>query len=260
MASEQITFFTFEQGNIIIRLLIAHFLSDFVFQTKNIVANKKWLSKPMLIHISIVYACTSLLTGWWIAACIISVLHYLIDGFKIEASAANKGTELSRFLTDQLFHIIVIIAVWTVNLDISANVLRSLSLPFINYRMSLILLGYLIVIAPLGYIIKFATQKMLSNRPNIDAKVESNINNNSEETPKNEHGGQLIGIFERIIILTFVLLGQYEAIGFLITGKSIIRFTSNDGDLKSEYVLVGTMMSYSMSILIGVMINWLLSV
>ncbi|HWZ22996.1 MAG TPA: hypothetical protein VNW06_10105, partial [Cytophagaceae bacterium] len=67
-----------------------------------------------------------------------------------------------------------------------------------------------------------------------------------------------IGIFERIIILTFVLLGQYEAIGFLITGKSIIRFANKEEHLRSEYVLVGTMMSYAMSIIVGVSINWLL--
>lgn len=64
--------------------------------------------------------------------------------------------------------------------------------------------------------------------------------NNQQE----DRNGYLIGIFERIIILTFVLIHQYEAIGFLITGKSIIRFSSKNEVLKSEYVLLGTMMSY----------------
>ena len=76
---------------------------------------------------------------------------------------------------------------------------------------------------------------------------------------KVENGGKLIGIFERIIILTLVLLNQYEAIGFLITGKSIIRFADKNSDLKSEYVLVGTMMSYALAILIGVITKWLLA-
>jgi hypothetical protein len=56
-----------------------------------------------------------------------------------------------------------------------------------------------------------------------------------------------------------VLLGQYAAIGFLITGKSIIRFANNDEHLRSEYVLVGTMMSYALAIMTGAAINWLLT-
>ena len=55
------------------------------------------------------------------------------------------------------------------------------------------------------------------------------------------------------------LLNQYEAIGFLITGKSIIRFAQKDENLKSEYVLVGTMMSYAIAIITGVIINNLLN-
>ena len=73
-----------------------------------------------------------------------------------------------------------------------------------------------------------------------------------------ENGGKSIGIYERIIILTFVLMGQYEAIGFLITGKSIIRFVNKDEHIRSEYVLLGTMMSYMFAIVIGVLIKLLL--
>jgi hypothetical protein len=54
-----------------------------------------------------------------------------------------------------------------------------------------------------------------------------------------------------------VLLSQYEAIGFLITGKSILRFA--DGQKKeTEYVLVGTMMSYAFAIIIAVLVKILL--
>ena len=85
-----------------------------------------------------------------------------------------------------------------------------------------------------------------------------NISNEySKETKKEQdqiaNNGLRIGIFERIIILTFVILGQYEAIGFLITGKSLLRFASKDESLKSEYVLLGTMMSYAITIIIGVL-------
>ncbi len=60
-----------------------------------------------------------------------------------------------------------------------------------------------------------------------------------------ESAGFKIGLYERTIIFTLVLIGQYEAIGFLITGKSILRFGDKDKS-HSEYVLVGTMLSYAL--------------
>ncbi|MDP2176486.1 MAG: DUF3307 domain-containing protein [Bacteroidota bacterium] len=245
-----INYFTLEQGNILIRLIAAHFLADFAFQSTKMVENKKWISKEMILHVSIVYLCTALLSGWWLGALLISGLHYLIDGLKIEAKKKEKGTELQRFLLDQIMHIITIIGVWMLNFSLFSNVLKAIVLPFNDYNISLIILGYLILIGPVGYIIKFATLGMQTKNTSNGIINDTKVNN--------EHGGRMIGIFERIIILTFVLLGQYEAIGFLITGKSIIRFASQNEDIKSEYVLVGTMMSYAISILTGVIIKWLL--
>jgi hypothetical protein len=112
-----------------------------------------------------------------------------------------------------------------------------------------LLLGYIWLIYPTGYLIKFITQS-IAHTNSQNTTTQANV----------EHGGKLIGQFERIIILTLVLFNQYEAIGFLITGKSIIRFADHNSDLRSEYVLVGTMMSYAIAILTGVIINFLLSI
>jgi len=230
------------QGNVLIRLLLAHFLADFIFQTKKMVDNKHWLSLPMLTHIGVVYITTVLFTGWWLMSGAIAIIHYIIDATKKLARDKNITNEFTLFIIDQVFHIISLLVVWTLVLKLEEKIWRALQLPFTNYQVSLILLGYLIITTPIGFIIKCATQ---------------NFSRTNEGTTEN--GGKTIGIFERIIILTFVLLGKYEAIGFLITGKSIIRFANKQNEhIKSEYVLVGTMMSYALSILIGVTINWLL--
>ncbi|MDK2834698.1 MAG: hypothetical protein PWR29_1421 [Methanolobus sp.] len=51
------------------------------------------------------------------------------------------------------------------------------------------------------------------------------------------NAGLWIGRLERFLILTFVLLDQYQAIGLLVAAKSIFRFTT---DRKvSEYILIG---------------------
>jgi hypothetical protein len=54
-----------------------------------------------------------------------------------------------------------------------------------------------------------------------------------------------------------VILGRWEAIGFLLAAKSVFRF----GDLKeskdrklTEYILIGTLLSFGVAILIGIIV------
>jgi hypothetical protein len=203
----------------------------------------------MLLHIVLVYVTIVLFTGLWWASVALALLHYIIDVFKIEAKKNAKLSEVELFITDQLSHIFSIVLVWAFYLNIGEKLLKAIQYPALNYKLSLLLLVYLINSFPVGYLIKFAIQKL---------QISTNQDNDEATNIKIENGGKYIGIFERIIILTFVLLGKYEAIGFLITGKSIIRFADRDSDLRSEYVLVGTMMSYAISILLGVGAKWLM--
>ena len=68
---------------------------------------------------------------------------------------------------------------------------------------------------------------------------------------------------ERLFVFAFVISGHWEAIGFMLAAKSIFRF----GDLKdskdrklTEYVLIGTMISFGTAIVIGIIIQKLLPV
>lgn len=73
-----------------------------------------------------------------------------------------------------------------------------------------------------------------------------------EESLKN--AGKYIGWLERSLILTLLLFDQWSAIGFLATAKSVFRFgdLSRSKDRKlTEYILIGTLLSYSIAIAIG---------
>ena len=77
----------------------------------------------------------------------------------------------------------------------------------------------------------------------------------SQSLPK---AGQWIGYIERILILTFVFVGSFEGIGFLLAAKSVFRF----GELNkakeiqtTEYVLIGTLASFAIAILTGLVIT-----
>jgi hypothetical protein len=74
--------------------------------------------------------------------------------------------------------------------------------------------------------------------------------------------GMWIGCLERFLVLTFVLLNRYEAIGFLVAAKSIFRFgeiRDSSHRKEAEYILVGTMLSFAIAIAVGLGLRWILS-
>jgi hypothetical protein len=84
-----------------------------------------------------------------------------------------------------------------------------------------------------------------------------------DKNKKNRHDiSAWIGILERILILIFILVGQFAAIGFLIAAKSIFRFndTREDGNIKAEYFLLGTLVSFTLAIVIGLLIKYLITI
>lgn len=65
------------------------------------------------------------------------------------------------------------------------------------------------------------------------------------------NAGALIGVFERLIILLFLSQGQYSAIGFILTAKSIARYDKISKDpFFSEYYLLGTLLSLILAVII----------
>ena len=53
----------------------------------------------------------------------------------------------------------------------------------------------------------------------------------------------------------FVILEQYDAVGFLLAAKSIIRFKDTE-TIKTEYVLAGTLISVAVAVACGLVINY----
>ena len=248
--------FTIEQGNILIRLLLAHLGADFVLQSSKMVKNKEWFSPYMLLHIAIVFTITFIISGLWQLSLVITILHWLLDSVKVEVQKRSDLKPILLFVIDQVIHFIIITVAWFWYFHLLDKIVQTISLPFINYKFSLILLAYTWLIYPVGFLIRFATQSIAHTS---SSKAVTTTAATTAAEDKLEQGGKLIGQFERIIILTLVLLNQYEAIGFLITGKSIIRFADHNSNLRSEYVLVGTMMCYAYAILTGVFVNYMIS-
>ena len=70
-----------------------------------------------------------------------------------------------------------------------------------------------------------------------------------------ENAGAYIGILERLFVFMFIITNHWEGVGFLIAAKSVFRFgdLSKAKDRKlTEYILIGTLLSFGLAILIGV--------
>ena len=58
------------------------------------------------------------------------------------------------------------------------------------------------------------------------------------------NAGRMIGTLERIIMVIFIAIGQYSAVGLVLTAKSIARYDRISKDQSfAEYYLLGTLLS-----------------
>ncbi|WP_296705752.1 DUF3307 domain-containing protein [Algoriphagus sp.] len=233
-----------QQLDLLLRLILAHLLADFVFQTNAMVKGKKeggLGSTQFLWHLVIVAILTYIFladwTNWWTPIAI-GIVHGLIDWVKIRINRDTVGV----YIADQAAHLISIIILWTLITGQNLGQIFRLSTFEWNSNFQLIIIAYIIVTLPSGILIGYLTlswQEQLSK-------------NKKDESLKD--AGKWIGIIERILILTFILLNQWQPIGFLLAAKSVFRF----GDLKkakeqkkTEYILIGTLLSFTLAIFIG---------
>lgn len=67
--------------------------------------------------------------------------------------------------------------------------------------------------------------------------------------------GRAIGVLERAVTLTLVLLGQYGALGLVVAAKSLARFKALENRDFAEYFLIGTLASLLLALLGGLAIR-----
>ena len=233
--------------DLLLRLLIAHLLTDFLLQPKAWVEDReanKLKSLSLLWHVALTtllaYAFSGLYSNWWIPL-VIFITHYIIDAIK-----SYLPDNLYTSLSDQAMHALVIAGIWLIADHKWEAVRTEICTRTTNDNFWIIAFGYVLVTWPLGILIGIATAKW---RKNLTAKKAA-----ADELAD---AGKWIGICERALILTFVLTHQFTAIGFLMTAKSILRFGDKDKDAekKTEYILVGTLLSFASSALLGVILS-----
>lgn len=227
--------------DLLILQILAHLLSDYTFQSDKWAQDKigkGFKSKYQKWHSLITLIISWVLSFQWLfifASGSIAISHWIIDGYKKDLSNYKK-IEKFTFFIDQLLHLLVIIG-FTLLFNYFFPIEPFIKLP-INTHWLLIITGYILCTKPANIIIKEVFMAY-----DITIAKEGDVLN----------AGRLIGIIERIIALTLILYGQFEAVGFIIAGKSILRYKETDTS-KTEYVLIGTLLSFGFAILVGIAI------
>lgn len=230
-----------------VKLVLAHLIGDFILQPDTWVQEKnlrKHRSSKLYLHVLIHGLATWLLVwdrSFWLPVITIVVSHFIIDLIKINLQ--DKGNQISWFVLDQLLHLAVITSIWYAweypALDLSS---------FPTEVMLIILTAALFLTSPTSVIIKTSISQWT---PETFYTVASSL----------PDAGKFIGYLERLLVFTFILTGHWEAVGFLLAAKSVFRFgnlkESHDRKL-TEYVLIGTLLSFGIAIAISLLTTLLL--
>ena len=230
-----------------IKLLLAHLLGDFIWQPNSSVIDKeakKHKSIFLTLHILLHGVLAAVLVGeiqFIPYAVLIAVTHGIIDLIKL--SFQKPKTKRTWFVADQITHILILIGVVLLYENKSIIYFWQIN------EFWILATGILLLTKPASIFIKTIIS--------IWSPESQNINQDNSLA----NAGNYIGILERLFVFGFILTGHFEAIGFLLAAKSIFRF----GDLKeakdrklTEYVLIGTLISFGISILTGLIVQALL--
>jgi len=68
--------------------------------------------------------------------------------------------------------------------------------------------------------------------------------------------GRTIGSLERMLLLSLVLLGQWQAIGWIFAGKTVARFRELERRAFSEHYRIGTLTSLLFAAATGTAVRW----
>lgn len=230
--------------SLLARLFLAHLVGDFLLQPDRWVAGKNarhfrssFLYLHAFVHFALAWIASASMGGWKMAI-VIAIGHIVLDGGK----ALLKVEGVGAFVLDQFGHILILLGCWMQTTRVAWGAAAKLwaASPQVLWPMC----GYGAIIFLFPKLIALATRQW---RVGLPAEREPLVK-----------AGRWIGIIERVLVLTFVLIDNFGAIGFLLAAKSVLRF----GDLRdardkgqTEYVLIGTLLSFGLTILTGLLVR-----
>lgn len=227
---------------LILKLILAHLIGDFFLQPQKWVKSKetkKLKSVWLYVHVAIHFV-TMLILVWDIEylSLIISItaIHLIIDALKILLQ--TKKNKRFLFFTDQLLHFATLFILTPLFYTGGYEFLIS-----VGTTELLLLICAVFLTVPTSIIMKTIFSKW-------------NISKITKGNESLKDAGKYIGVLERLLVFTFIIVGQWSAVGFLITAKSVFRFgdlTASKERKLTEYILIGTLISFGIAVLVSLL-------
>ncbi len=229
--------------------LLIHVLCDFYFQSSKTAERKRTSFKWVLYHILIYTGIATVLFIIFLPGLklkyivLFSVSHGIVDIVKYHICKYFFGQswdvkkEPRIFLADQTTHILLISIIVYILPNLSwASLPRSEIMSIVH---SFDLSG--------KTILSWGIKILLVHKPLniiISAVLAPYRPQQKDDKVNDKNMGRLIGTLERIIMMIFISIGQYSAVGLVLTAKSIARYDriSKQQDF-AEYYLLGTLLS-----------------
>jgi len=234
--------------------LLLHMIGDYYLQSDSMAdeknANHAALQKHGLIYAAVFIALTAAVWNWpvLIAAAALAILHYGVDILKTEYLRKHTVTEPSdsleayTYCIDQGLHLLFLFA--------AVLLLKVLAVSAAAYLYCSTVCEFLPV-APFLLLRWVCLLAFLWKPANITIKVLTSKYKpakNAQDSSKDK-AGAFIGSLERMIILLLMSVGQYAAIGLVLTAKSVARYKKISEDQSfAEYYLLGTLLSTLLAI------------
>ena len=242
---------------LLLLLLTEHFIGDFYLQPAHWIEcrnsnhfKSQGLWNHCLVHTSlnsiVFFIADESFFQAALSILIISSSHLLFDYWK-----SYKKKNLTYFLIDQTAHIAVIFIVWAYLANFTLEQVMFYIASMVTAKNMVIAIAYLLVCKPASVVISLALRKYTNNL------TETHSDNSTERLNENVglvSAGSWIGYFERCLTISFIFMGQFAGIGFLVATKTIFRFgdlTKNKDMKLTEYMMLGTLLSYAIALLIG---------
>lgn len=230
-----------------LQLLLAHIIGDFLIQPNHWVKDKEekkhksiYMLWHMVVHTSSLILLLQFDFTYWKGILTLVTSHYVIDLIKLNLQTPKNQRLL--FFADQTTHLLMI--AWVIHwyepysIDISAWTSQSFLLLVIALLTTTVVSSIFMKV--------IITKWELEEDPNSASL---------------EEAGKYIGILERLFVFGFIVMNQWQAIGFLLAAKSVFRFgdLSKAKDRKlTEYILIGTLLSFGFAIVTGLAYNYFL--
>ena len=230
----------------ILSMLLAHLVADYILQWDSLAAWKARELKGVLVHGLVVTIVTWLFAlpfdaSWWQGVLFISIVHILIDAVQLYLKPPIPA--LFRFALDQLAHFTVIgLALWWGGY-LALPALTGQIVTMINSdRLLVYLIAYAFVTMPAWVVVKFLAYGLVKGSPPRFPGISN----------------KYLGILERLLITTFVALGQFVVVPLIAFPRLLLEWPEVMAEQEETAVYMAELLaSVSVAVAIGLALSQL---